>query len=73
MTSIILLVMQGLQVVGTLLPATIDAAMKLKALLEVDGSDFTVQLQTMQNGAIQSAQDTLSVIDAWKKANGYTD
>jgi len=65
--------MQGLQVVGTLLPATIDAALKLKALLEVDGSDFTVQLQTMQDGAIQSAQDTLSLVASWKKANGYTD
>jgi hypothetical protein len=73
MGSIILLVMQGLQVVGTLLPSSIEAALKLKTILEVDGSDYTAQIQTLQGGAIQSAQETLDIIAAWKKANGYED
>ena len=38
-----------------------------------DGSEFTTQIQTLQDGAIQSAEDTLAAIAAWKKANGYTD
>jgi hypothetical protein len=69
--QIIVLVLQGLQVVGTLLPASIEAALKLKSILEVDGSDFTVQIQTLQDGALKSAEDTMAVIEAWKKEHGY--
>ena len=73
MGATILLVLQGLQLVGTLFPSTIAAALSLQKIFAADGSEFTTQIQTLQDGAIQSAEDTLTLIAEWKKANGYTD
>ena len=66
----VLYVFQGLQLLGTLLPSTVEAALKIKAILGADGSDFNVQIATIQNGAVQDAQDTISMIDAWKREKG---
>ncbi len=67
----VLMVLQGINLVGTLLPSTMQAALDLQKIFAASGSDFTAQIQVFQDGALQSAEDTVTIIDAWKKANGY--
>jgi hypothetical protein len=71
--QIILYILQGAQLVGTLFPATVDAAVKLQGIFSVDGGDFTAQLVVLQDGAIKTAEESLTLIAAWKKEHGYTD
>jgi hypothetical protein len=51
------------------LPAALDAIAKIKALLSADGSNFVVQLQTINANALLSASDTLKEIAAWELAH----
>ena len=67
----VLLVLQGLNLVGTLLPSTLQAALDLQKIFAASGSDFTTQIQVFQDGALKSASETIDIIDAWKKANSY--
>ena len=67
----VLLVLQGINLVGTLLPSTLQAALDLQKIFASSGSDFTTQIQVFQDGALQSANDTVTIIDAWKTANNY--
>ncbi len=67
----VLMVLQGINLVGTLLPSTMQAALDLQKIFAASGSDFTTQIQVFQDGALQSAEDTVTIIDAWKKENGY--
>ncbi len=67
----VLLVLQGINLVGTLLPSTIQAALDIQKLFAASGSDYTTQIQVFQDGALKSAEDTVAIIDEWKKANGY--
>ncbi len=69
--STVLLILQGINLVGTLLPSTLQAALDLKKIFENSGSDYTTQIQVFQDGALKSAEDTVALIDEWKKANGY--
>jgi hypothetical protein len=71
--QIILYILQGAQIVGTLFPANVEAALKLKSIFDVDGSDFTVQIVVLQDGAIKTAQESLVIVADWKKEHGYTD
>jgi len=65
-----LLVFQGINLVGTVLPSTVDAALKIKAIFDNAGGDFTVQLQAVVDGELKSAQETVALVDEWKKAHG---
>ncbi len=66
----VLLILQGANLVGTLLPATVQAALDLKKLFEADPSTgYTAQLQVFQDGALKSAEDTIAIIDAWTAAH----
>lgn len=67
----VLLVLQGLDLVGTLLPSTLQAALDLQKIFAASGSDYTTQIQVFQDGALKSASETIDIIDTWKKANGY--
>ena len=67
----LLLIMQGVQLAGTLVPSTLEAALKIKALLSVDGSDFTVQIRVMQDGVLKEVEEGDALIDAWKTEHGY--
>ena len=72
----IVYIFQGLQLLGTLIPVTKDAletAAKIKSIFDGGGGgggEFTVKIQTLQDGAIKDATDTIDVIDQWKKARG---
>lgn len=67
----VLMVLQGINLVGTLLPSTLQAALDLQKIFAASESDFTTQIQVFQDGALKSAEDTVTIIDEWKKANGY--
>ncbi len=69
--STVLLILQGINLVGTLLPSTIQAALDIQKLFAASGSDYTTQIQVFQDGALKSAEDTVAIIDEWKKANGF--
>lgn len=67
----VLLILKGIELVGTLLPTTLQAALDLQKIFASAGTDYTVEIQVFQDGALKSANDTVALIDAWKKANGY--
>jgi hypothetical protein len=71
--QIILTILQGVQLAGTIIPSSLEAALKLKEIFAHSGSDFTAEIVTLQDGAVQSAQETIDMIDAWKKAHGLSD
>ena len=67
----VMLILQGINLVGTILPSTLQAALDLQKIFAASGSDYTTQIQVFQDGAIKSATDTVAMIDEWKKANNY--
>ena len=67
----VLLVLQGINLVGTMLPSTLQAALELQKIFASSGSDFSTQIQVFEAGALKSAEETVALIDAWKKANNY--
>jgi len=69
--NVIALVFQGVSLLATLVPTGIEAALKIKALFESSSSDITVQIQTIQDGAVQSAEETDQLIEAWMESHGY--
>ena len=66
----ILLISQGVQLLGTLGPVAVDTAMKIKELLDTPATDFSVEVKAISDGAIASADDTLQMIDAWRTGKG---
>ena len=68
----ILLISQGVQLLGTLGPLAIEAAVKIKQLLDTPDSDFSVELKAISAGAIASADETLQMIEAWKSSKGLS-
>lgn len=69
---IIALITQGPAVVKVI-QATIEAALQLKKIFSASGANFSIELISIQDGAIKDANDTLAAIAAWKAANGITD
>jgi hypothetical protein len=69
--QLIVTILQGINVVGTLLPSTMEAALAIVKMFQNSGTDFTVQVAALQDGAIKSSQETIDLVDGWKKANGY--
>ncbi len=51
------------------LPAVLDAVAKIKALLSADGSNFVIQIQTIQANALSTADQTLKMIADWEAAH----
>ncbi len=51
------------------IPTALEVAQRIKTLLSVDGSDFAVQLQAIKDGAVQDADETLRIIEAWRAAH----
>ncbi len=66
----ILLISQGVQLLGTLGPVAVGTAMKIKQLLDTPATDFNVAIKAISDGAIASADDTLQMIDAWRSGKG---
>lgn len=48
------------------LPAILEAAIKIKAILHADGSNFILQIQTIQANALTSAEETRAMISKWE-------
>lgn len=48
------------------LPVILDAAAKINALLHANGSNFIIQLQTVQANALNTAEDTRAMIAKWE-------
>ncbi len=69
--STVLLILQGINLVGTLFPSTLQAALELQKILSSPGSDFTTQIHILEEGGLKSSEDTVAIIDEWKKANGF--
>lgn len=66
----IILIMKGIELIGTLAPVAIETAFKIKKVLDTDDTDFTVQIKIIRDGALVSADETLAIIDEWKKKKG---
>lgn len=69
--SVLALILEGAKVVMTLMPITLEAAIKLKELFAKSGINYTIEIREMQDQAIADADATLALIDAWKKEHGY--
>jgi hypothetical protein len=67
MNQVIAYILKAGQVVFVMGPIALDLATELKALLAVDGSDFDVQIKTISEGAVKDAQETVDLIDEWKR------
>lgn len=63
------MIYQGAQLIGTLVPLAIDAALKIKLLLE-QGNDYRVEIREMAEEAVAVNDETLLLIEAWRKQNG---
>jgi hypothetical protein len=63
------MIYQGAQLIGTLVPLAIDAALKIKLLLE-QGNDYRVEIREMAQEAVAVNDETLLLIEAWRKQNG---
>ncbi len=66
----ILLISQGVQLLGTLGPLAVETALKIRELLDTPASDFSVEVKAISAGAIASADETLQMIAAWKASKG---
>jgi hypothetical protein len=66
----ILVIMKGIELIGTLAPVALATALKIKQLLDTPETDYTVHIKAMRDGALCSAEETLELIEAWKKENG---
>jgi hypothetical protein len=64
----VLLISQGVQLLATVGPVAIQTGLKIQQLLSTPQSDFTVQLRTIRDGAIASADQTLQMIADWQNA-----
>lgn len=71
--SVIALIFQGINLVGTIGPIIMETALALQRIFTSSGSEYTVQIQTLQDGAVHSAQQALDMIAQWKQEHGYTD
>ena len=69
--QIIALILQGSQVVSTLAPITLEVALKLKEIFSQGGGEFEIEIKGYQDGAVLAANETITLIDDWKKAHGY--
>jgi hypothetical protein len=69
--QIIAFLLQGSQVISALVPITLEVALKLKEIFSKGGNEFEIEIKGFQDGAVLAADETLALIDAWKKANGY--
>jgi hypothetical protein len=61
----IVLIEKGLETALALGPVAVDAALKIKHLLELD-PDFKVNLKNLTDEAISIDQDTIDAIETWK-------
>lgn len=71
--GILLTILQGTNLVASLVAPTVQAALAIKAIFAKSGTDYTAEITAFQNGALQDNQATLDAIAAWKAANGFTD
>jgi hypothetical protein len=72
MQQVIVCLLKAGQVILVGGPIAMDLAIELKAVLAVDGSDFDVQIRNLSEVAVKDAQDTVAMIDAWKKEKGLS-
>jgi len=68
-TQVIGVIIKGVEVVEVLFPIALDLLLKLKGLFAKHGENFQVEIVAFQDGALQAADHTLSIIEAWQKAN----
>jgi len=66
----VLLIVKGVELIGSLAPVAIGTALKIKQLLDTEETDFTVEIKVMRDGAIVASDETVSLIEAWKKEKG---
>jgi hypothetical protein len=69
--NVLAMILDGAKVVMTLMPITLEAAIKLKALFAKSGTNYTVEIREMQDQAVADANSTEALIAAWKKEHGY--
>jgi hypothetical protein len=65
----ILLIMQGIQLLGTVVPTSLDAFLKIKSILQTDGTDFDVQVRVLQDGELLDIDAGDAIIAAWIAAH----
>lgn len=66
----ILIIMKGIELVGTLAPIALSSALKIKQLLDTPDTDYSVEVKVIRDGALASVDETQAMIDAWKAAHG---
>jgi hypothetical protein len=69
--QIIAFLLQGTQVISALAPITLEVALRLKEIFSQGGNEFEIEIKGYQDGAVLAADETIALIDVWKKANGY--
>jgi hypothetical protein len=69
--QIIALLLQGSQVITTMAPITLEVALKLKEIFSKSGNEFEIEIKAFQDGALLAADETIALIDEWKKLNGF--
>lgn len=60
-------ILQGAQLMQVLMPATLQLVTALQQIWSTAGPNFSVQVTTIRDGAIQDVQATLSEIEKWRQ------
>lgn len=64
--QLILTILNGTNLLGTLGPIGIELAMKIKALMTTD-PNVTVTIQQLEDKTLRAADETLLLIDEWNR------
>lgn len=64
-----LAIMEGMKLIGTLLPQAVSTAQQIKEALSSTGN-ITVDIIELTESAIHDSDETLKMIEEWKKSKG---
>ena len=65
----VLTIINGATQLVALAPGIISALVELRDIINNSGTDYTAQVQLYRDGALQSAEETISLIEQWQAAH----
>lgn len=69
MPAVLLMILNSVTGALTVIPTILQEALAIKALLTAPGSNFTVEIQAVSAGIVQTVTDTEKIISDWNTSH----